>query len=327
MENALTWISSMNPIALRVSRPVLTVCVSLGLILCFGLINPIILSLGNIENVLVQASYLAIFASAQAIVILVRGLDLSLGTTVSLVSVATALLMTVAGLPPAAAVPIGILLGLALGALVGLVNGLGVAVGKINPFIMTLGMLYILMSIATTISGGFPVQNLPEDFLRLAQIELFSVPLQIVLVIGVLGLLQWVLLRTFFGRSLYLVGSNPSAARVAGISVRRVQCCAFMICSVLAALGALLLTARTGSGEPNLGGDITLGAIAAAVLGGARLKGGEGTIAAPVAGAILVTVLTNGLNLLSVNGFIQQIIIGAAILIALGLDRPDLTRR
>ncbi|WP_157173684.1 ABC transporter permease [Pseudaminobacter salicylatoxidans] len=254
MENTLAWLSSMTPIGLRVSRPFLTVCVSLGLLLCFGFLNPVIISVGNIENILVQASYLAIFASAQAVVILVRGLDLSLGTTVSLVSVSTALLMTATGLPAVAAVPVGILLGLGVGAMVGLANGLGVAIGQINPFIMTLGTLYILMSIATTISGGFPVQTLPDGFLHLARIEVFSVPLQIVVAIGVLGFLQWVLLRTYFGRALYLVGSNPSAARVAGIPVNRVQCFAFMICSVLAALGALLLTARTGSGEPTLVG-------------------------------------------------------------------------
>lgn len=321
MENTLTWIRSMSPVRIKVSRPLLTLCGAVTLLICFGLLNPVILSARNLENILVQTSYLAIFASAQAVVILVRGLDLSLGTTVSLVSVSTALLMTTLGLSPGAAVPVGILLGLALGAVVGLANGAGVAVGKINPFIMTLGTFYILMSIATTISGGFPVQNLPEGFVGLARIEVFSVPLQIVVAVAVLGFLQWVLLRTYLGRALYLVGSNPSAAHVAGINVRRIQCSAFVICSVLAALGALLLTARTGSGEPNLGGDITLGAIAAAVLGGTRLKGGEGSVAAPVAGAVLVTVLTNGLNLLSVNGFIQQIITGLAILVALGLDR------
>lgn len=302
-------------------RPVLILALTVLLYISMGMAAPAILSLDNLRNIFVQTSYLALFASAQAIVILTRGLDLSLGTTVSLASVTAAIVMTsLPGGGPMVAV-VGLAAGIAVGVAVGMANGVGVAMLGVNPFIMTLGMLNILLSFATTISGGYPVPGLPDAFLQLANLKVFGIPIQIIIVAVILGTLQWTLRKSVFGRSLYMIGANPAAARVAGIPVKRHLCAAYVICSVLAAVGALLLTARTGSGEPNLGGDVTLSAIAAAVLGGTRLTGGEGSIVAPVLGALLVVVLTNGLNLLQVNGFVQQVIIGLAIILAISIDR------
>lgn len=289
-------------------------------LVCLSAFNPTILAVGNLTNILVQTAYLAIFAAAQTVIIIGRGLDLSLGATVSVVSVCTAMLLTQSD-GGVFMVLICVAAGITLGALIGAINGVGVAVGKVDPFIMTLATLSVLTSIATTISGGFPVQALPSAFLWIASFQLAGAPLAIFVAAVLLVGLDWMLRRTSFGHSLYFIGSNADAARAAGIPVKMYRGASYVIGSAIVGFGAILLTARTGSGEPNLGGDLTLGAIAAAVLGGVNLNGGTGSILSPIAGALLVTVFTNGMNLLGVNGFIQQIFIGAIILGALALDR------
>ena len=139
-------------------------------------------------------------------------------------------------------------------------------------------------------------------------------------------LLALVFKATRFGRSLYIVGANPQAAVAAGIRTRPVLVAAYMLCAGLTALGALLLTARTGSGEPNLGGNLTLQAIAAAVVGGVRLSGGEGGVGAALFGALFITVLSNGMNLIQIDGYLQQICLGVIIIASLIISRDDIRR-
>ena len=294
-------------------------------------VEPRVLSLRNIVNVLDQASYAFVFASAQMMVILTRGFDLSLGTSVSTVSVASALAMTglvAAGAPDALVVAAGLIAGLGVGALVGLFNGGFVAGLGINPFVVTLGSLNICLGLSTTISGGGPVFNVPDVFSRLFYNGKLapgvSIPIMIAVLIG-LGL-YFLLNHTTFGRSLYIIGNNPRAARVAGLPSRRYLMFAYLACSLLAAFGGLMLTARTGSGEPNLGGSLMLESIAAAVIGGVSLQGGVGGVGAVVFGALFVTMLSNSMDLLEVGGYVQQILLGCVIIIAIFLDRLRQTR-
>lgn len=295
------------------------------LLAAFAFVEPRVASGANLRNVLTQASYLALFAAAQSIVILIRGFDLALGTTVSLVSVVSALAMTQAGLSPVQAVAAGLLAGAAVGAIVGATSGGLVAWGGINPFVATLGITSILASLNASVSGGFPVTGLPDAFSDFASAAPLQVPVPLWIAAAVLLGLHLMLAKAAFGRYLYMIGSNPSAAHAAGLPVRRTLMVAYMLCSLLAALGALLLTARTGSGEPNLGGNLTLETIAAAVLGGMRLRGGQGDISAPILGALFVTVLSNGMNLVQVDGFIQQILLGVIIIVSLAIDRTQKT--
>jgi ribose transport system permease protein len=288
--------------------------------------EPRALSLRNIVNVLNQSSYLFIFASAQMMVILTRGFDLSLGAAVSSVSVASALAMTAlakAGSPDAVVVAAGLVAGLGFGALVGLFNGAFVAGLEINPFVVTLGSLNICLGVSTTISGGSPVFNVPDVFSRLfyngVLIPGVSIPITIAVLIGLA--LYFLLNHTTFGRALYIIGNNPRAARVAGLPGRGYLLTAYIACSLLAAFGALMLTARTGSGEPNLGGSLMLESIAAAVIGGVSLQGGVGGVGAVVFGALFVTMLSNSMDLLEVGGYIQQILLGCVIILAIFLDR------
>ncbi len=289
------------------------------LVLVFTLANPLFAAPGNVANILRQATYLAIFATAQSLVLMVRGFDLSLGPTVSLVSVCAALGMTGAFGPGGVAV--GIVAGLAAAAAVGAVNGYFVAVGRINPFIVTLATMNIVATLAATVTNGRPVAGLPESFGLLAYAAPLGIPVQLWIVVPMLGAIHWIQSRSVFGRAQALIGSNPRAADVAGIPVKRYICLIYIACSVLAGIGAILLSARTASGEPNLGGNLTLEAIAAAVLGGTSVRGGRGTILAPILGALFLAVLANGMDAAAVNGYLQQILLGLVIVGALGLDR------
>jgi ribose transport system permease protein len=294
----------------------------LVMVLAFAAFEPRVISAANLSNIAVQASYLAVFALAQCLVILTRGFDLSLGFTVSLVSVLAAMTMVSTGSPLA-----GIFAGLGVGLLVGVTNGLLVGGIGLNPLVTTLGMANIVMALASTVSGGFPVAGLPAGFTgTFAQGALMGIAAP-VWIAAALILAGWLLLTvTRFGRSLYIIGANPRAAVAAGINTFGTLALAYTLSSLVTATGALLLTARTGSGEPNLGGNLTLEAIAAAVVGGARLSGGEGGVGAALLGALFVTVLSNGMNLIQLDGYLQQICLGAIIVISLVLSRDTVRR-
>ena len=293
--------------------------------------EPRVLSPRNVANILNQSSYLLLFASAQMVVILTRGFDLSLGSAVSAISVVSALVMT--GLADGGAsdwivVAAGLVVGLGFGALVGLFNGVFVSWLGINPFVVTLGSLNICLGLATTISGGRPVFNVPDAFSRLLYngelIPGISIPLLLAVVVCLL--LYFLLEHTVFGRSLYLIGANPRAAHLAGLPSKVYLILAYVVCSLLAAFGSLMLTARTGSGEPNLGGSLMLESIAAAVIGGVSLQGGVGGIIPVILGTLFVTMLSNAMDLLEVGGYVQEILLGCVIIGAIFLDRVRVTR-
>lgn len=301
------------------------------MVLGFTVVEPRVLSPENLVNITIQASYLVIFATAQMVVILTRGFDLSLGTTVSAVSVTSALVMTGAaagdGETVGQAVFLGVLMGLATGLGVGLFNGFAVAWLRVNPFVATLGSLNIALGIATMASDGRPVFNVPNEFSRLVYSgDVAGIPVPIVLAALVLAITYLLLSRTVFGRALYIIGGNPRAAAVAGIPSRRYLLLAYVMCSIVAAIGALMLTGRTGSGEPNLGGNLTLESIAAAVIGGVSLRGGLGGVQSCIMGALFITALSNGMNLTRVDGYIQMIVLGCVIILAIFLDRLRTSR-
>lgn len=290
----------------------------------FAYFEPLMSSANNLVNLLMQSSFLFIVASGQMLALLTRGFDLSIGFTVSLVSVTSSMTMValVGGQGLWIAVTAGILVGLSVGLAIGAVNGVCVAVLKINPFIVTLGTMSITAGLATTVSGGFPIFDVPKGFVWLFnQSSWLGLPAPIAVAILVVAGVYIVLNHTVLGRSLYIIGDSPEAARVAGLKVRLHLFSAYILCSFIAAIGALMLTARTGSGEPNLGGGLMLESIAAAVIGGVSLRGGTGTVASPLVGAIFVTILSNGMNLTKVDGYLQQVIVGVVVILAIFIDR------
>ncbi len=299
--------------------------VLLALLLGFAAVDGRVLSPANLLNIAQQASYLALFAMAQSVVILARGFDLALGPTVSMASVGAALAMAAAvaaGHDPGVVLILGLGAGLGLGAACGLANGLAIAVLGVNPFVATLGSYNIATGIATTLSGGHPVQGVPPLFSTLLYGgSVLGIPAAIAIAAAVGVGLHGLLTRTVFGRALYIIGTNPRAAVVAGLPVRRILVATYALCAVLAALGAVMMTARTGSGEPNLGGSLSLQSIAAAVVGGTSLAGGRGGVGTALLGALFVTLLSNGMNLTRIDGYVQLVVLGCIVIAGVLLDR------
>lgn len=302
-----------------------------ALLLGFAAVDRSVLSPANLLNIAQQTSYLALFAMAQTVVILTRGFDLALGPAVSMVSVGTALAMagaTAAGHDQTTVLLAGLGAGFGLGIACGLFNGMVIALLGVNPFVATLGSYNIAIGVATTLSAGRPVQGVPKLFSQLfygGSIFGFPATISITLAIGIV--LHLTLRRTVFGRSLYIIGTNPRAAAVAGLPVKRILIATYVLCSTLAALGAIMMTARTGSGEPNLGGSLSLQAIAGAVVGGTSLAGGRGGVGTAVLGALFITILSNGMNLTRIDGYIQMVVLGAIVIIGVLLDRLRQERR
>jgi len=302
-----------------------------ALLLGFAAVDRSVLSPANLLNIAQQTSYLALFAMAQTVVILTRGFDLALGPAVSMVSVGTALAMagaTAAGHDQTTVLLAGLGAGFGLGIACGLFNGMVIALLGVNPFVATLGSYNIAIGVATTLSAGRPVQGVPKLFSQLFYGgSIFGLPATISITLAIGIVLHLTLGRTVFGRSLYIIGTNPRAAAVAGLPVKRILIATYVLCSTLAALGAIMMTARTGSGEPNLGGSLSLQAIAGAVVGGTSLAGGRGGVGTAVLGALFVTILSNGMNLTRIDGYIQMVVLGAIVIIGVLLDRLRQERR
>ncbi|MEA2228921.1 MAG: ribose transport system permease protein [Solirubrobacteraceae bacterium] len=294
------------------------------LIVVFASIEPRFLSSFNILNIGRQATYLMVATMGQMLYLLTRNYDLSNGATIALTSVVTALVMTWSGWgdSTAAAIAGGCLAGVGVGVAVGLVNGAVVSRFNISSFMVTLGMSSVAFGVALLLSSGVPISGLPAPYVQTLGTGRWlgiPVPLYITLVIGVLFyvLLNW----TKLGRHAYAIGGNAKAARVSGVRVGRDMLLLLVIGSALAAIAGLMLTARLSSGEANIGSDFPLQSIAAAVLGGVSLFGGEGRLSGAVIGVLFIVVLNNGMDLIRVESYVQLVVLGALLIVALIVDR------
>lgn len=287
----------------------------IALVAYFSIASPHFLELTNFQNVGRQGAALAAIAFGQTFVVLTAGIDLSVGATVGLVSVATAwggMRYGIAG---------GVLAGLAAGLAVGLVNGTVVARLGVAPFVATLAMLSVAGGAALIISGGVPIRGLPTALTDLATLDIGIVPASVVASFALFGIAFVVLRWTRLGRYFYAIGGNAEAARLAGIPTRLVTVAAYVLCSLFTAVGGIILTARVVSGQPNLGAELTLQSIAAVVLGGVSLFGGRGSLIGVAFGIAFISILANGLNLLGVASYTQMLVIGAALVAAVAFDR------
>jgi ribose transport system permease protein len=282
-----------------------------------ALASPNFFSLDNLLNVLRQVSIVGILAVGMTFVILTGGIDLSVGAVMALVGTITAGLMVNSGLPGEAALAVGLLLGLAIG----LFNGALVAWGKMPSIIVTLATMGMARGIALIYSGGYPISGLPSwiSWFGVGRIGVVPVP---VIVMVVIYAIAWVLLeRTAFGRHVYALGGNETAARLSGVKTHRVKLIVFGISGLTSALASVILTGRLMSGQPNAGVGFELDAIAAVVLGGTAIAGGRGLILGTLIGAVLLGILNNGLNLMGINPYLQDVIKGAIILLAIYIGR------
>lgn len=283
------------------------------------------LSSRNIINVLRQTSINGILAIGMTFVILTRGIDLSVGSVVALAGVVSASFATtsasgfIPGAPYFAAIPL--MAGLLTGTFAGALSGVAVARYTVPAFVATLGMLSAARGLTLIYSGGRPIPALTDGYRWIGTGDILGIPVPIVLFALVFAVAHFVLTRTRFGRHVYAVGGNPHAAKVSGLSVSRIRFTVYAISGALAGIAGMVLAARTGSALPQAGIAYELDAIAAVVIGGTSLSGGMGKVSGTVIGALLIGVMNNGLDLLGVESYYQQVIKGGLIVAAVMLDR------
>jgi ribose/xylose/arabinose/galactoside ABC-type transport system permease subunit len=290
----------------------------LGLLLLGGLLSilsPHFLTVSNLLNVLEQTSINAVIAAGMTFVIISGGIDLSVGSIVACSGVLLA-----SALQAPLAPPLAVAVGLAAGAACGLVNGLLITHGRLPPFIATLGMMSVARGAALVFTEGRPVSGFEAGFRSLATARVLGVPAPVLAAAVVYLLAHLLLSRTRFGRYVYAIGGNEEATRLSGVAVRFHKAMVYVLCGVTSALAAVLLTARLNSAQPIAGMMYELDAIAATVIGGTSLLGGSGTLGGTLVGALIMGVLRNGLNLLGVSSFLQQIVIGVVIIAAVLVD-------
>ncbi|MBN8858787.1 MAG: ribose ABC transporter permease [Sphingobacteriales bacterium] len=291
------------------------------LVICIilSVATPYFFTVQNLVIVLRQVSVNGILAIGVTFVIIAGGIDLSLGSVVALTGVAAASFAH----PGAYPLIVPLLMGLLTGVLAGVINGLTITLGKVAPFIVTLGMMTMTRGLALVWSDGRPVTNLSPAFNFIGGGDLLYIPVPILLFVLVIIVAYILLNYTTAGRYIYAVGGNEQAARASGIRVNAVKMFAYIICSGLAALAGIVLAARITTGQPNAGVAYELDAIAAVVIGGTSLLGGRGTVTGTVIGVLIIGVINNGLDLLNVSSYYQQIIKGVIIIGAVLIDRKN----
>lgn len=283
--------------------------------LCF--ISPVFLTTRNMTNILSQIGFIAILSLGQTFVMLTGGIDLSVGSVLGISSIVGVTVMKSTG-----NVLLGIVLMLAVGFLIGLVNGLLVSKFDIPAFVVTLGMMQACRSADYLISGGHAVNKLPDSYRALADSELFSgFRMYYIFIILLYFAVHWVLSNTKVGRYTYAIGSNATAARLAGVNTTFYRMLPYIISGVLAAVGGILMGARFGAVDPNYGTDYEMSTLAAVVIGGTAMTGGKGTILGTAIGVVFMGVLSNGLDITGVSPYWQGVATGTVLVLALLIER------
>lgn len=293
---------------------IFVVFIIICLILSF--ISPQFLTVSNWTIIITQVSINALLAFGVTFVIITGGIDLSLGSIVAVTGVTAAMLAH----PDAFPVVLPIFAGLFAGVLMGVFNGFIITKSKIAPFIVTLGTMTIGRGLALILSKGRPVSNLSDSFNFIGGGNVFGIPFPIIVLIIIFIICSLILKKTLLGRYIYAIGGNEQASRASGINVNQVKMAVYSISGLLAGLAGILLTSRITTGQPNAGAGFELDAIAAAVIGGTSTTGGTGTMTGTLIGVLLIGVINNGLDLLNVTSYYQQVVMGVIIIGAVVLD-------
>lgn len=287
------------------------------LVFVLSLLSPHFLTTENLLNITRQVAVNAILATGMTFVIISAGIDLSVGSVLALSGCVMAIALNAGvGIFP------GILLAVGVGSLCGLANGFMTGFLRVPPFIATLGMMSVARGLALVVTGGYPIFELPEGFSYLGTGYLWDVlPVSLLFTILVVVAAHFVLTRMKLGRYVYVIGGNEEAAVLSGVNVRATKMLIYTICGFLAGLASVVFVSRLNSAQPTAGIAYELDAIAATVIGGTSLFGGVGSIGGTVIGALIMGVLRNGLNLLNVSSFWQQVVIGVVIITAVYVDQ------
>lgn len=296
----------------------------IGLVIIFSVASPYFLTVDNVIGILLATTVNGVLALGATFVIITGGIDLSVGTVMTLSAVVTAVLISVWGLP----VPVGLLGGLATGALAGLVNGVAVSKMKVPPFVATLGVMMAAKGLSLIASGSKPiyfsatpvVQSFTMDSVVGSLIPSMPVPNAVFFLFGAAVAAGVILAKTILGRYAFAIGSNEEAIRLSGVNVDFWKAAVYVVCGLFSGLAGLIIASRLNSAQPALGAGYELDAIAAVVIGGTSLSGGEGSILGTVIGAFVMSVLTNGLRILSVAQEWQLVVTGGIVIAAVYAD-------
>jgi len=305
-----TDIAAPNPVLQIVQRVGMVWFAVVALYIIAGLIEPNMMSVRQISNVLQVAAFLGAVAIGQTIVLLVGGIDLSVASMVTLVNIVSTSVMNG---EPANVVP-AVLICLVLAAMIGAVNGFLVAILRITPLIVTLGMNFILFGAALVYTNGAPRGSAADTFTPFGQEHIFgNIPVSTLVWLALALLVAFITRKTVYGRRLYAVGANPRAARLMGVNVEGITISAYVLCSLMAAAGGLLITAYIGLPSLGIGDQFLLTSVAAAVVSGTSLTGGRGSVIAAIGGAIFITEMNSVTNILRVSNGVQFILQGVII--------------
>jgi len=297
-------------------QTVVTLLVLVVMMVAFAFLNPRFLTVSNFQNLARNTAPLIISASAMTVVMIARGLDLSVGSVLAASSVVAAAL-AVWGLP----LPLAFAAAILFGGVVGLANGAIIVRMRVSPIIVTLGSLNIARGIAYLITPSAILVGLPPDWSTIGTSNLGPFPTPILIAAVVVAAYSWACRRTKFGKHIYAVGGNEEAARLSGVNVERTLIVLYVLSGVMAAVAGIVLSTRVGSGDPNIGIGFELAVIAAVIIGGTSLSGGEGRILGTVIGAVIMGVLSNGLNLSGVEPFWQYVAQGIVLIAAVVVDK------
>jgi len=286
------------------------------LVIVFSVLSPYFFTTANISNILVQSAITLVIASGATLVIASGGIDLSVGSVLCLSGILMAM-----GIKAELPVWLSIIIGLAGGVLIGIINGILIGIVKITPLIATLASLSVVRAIAYIITDARPIYGLPMSFRVFGTGYVLGIPYAFILAVIVALCIQLIIKRTRVGRYTLAIGGNEEAARLSGVSIWKTKIALYALAGLCASVGALILTARLNAAEALAGVGLEMEAIAAAVIGGASLAGGVASIPGTIIGAILMATLKNGLTLLSVQPYFQQLTIGIVIVVAVFLDK------
>lgn len=293
------------------------------LVMFFSITSEAFLCSENLLNIARQVSMLGIASVGMTFALLLGGIDLSIGSMITLVNIVTAYLMVIKGIHPILA----IVLALTMSLIIGLLNGFIISKIRIAPLIVTLSSMTILEGISYMICGGVPIFGFPKGFSVIGQGYIGIIPIPVLIMIGILLLGSFILNKTYFGRYFYAVGDNPEAAKLSGINVDGIICLVYALSGLFAGIAGIVMLSRTNSGQALAGKGFEFDCLTAVVLGGVSVNGGAGKIANVVAGVAIIGILSNGMVLLNVSQYVQMVAKGALILLAVGFDCIQRYRR
>lgn len=287
------------------------------LLIIFTVLNPAFLTLKNVINISKQVAIMAILSVGMTFVLLTGGIELSMGSVVSLVVVLISLFVTVLGW----SIPLSLIMAIAIATVIGFFNGVIIAKVKVPPLIMTLGMQIFLYGFTYTICGGLPVYGIPDSLKWVGQTYLLKyLPVSALIMILVILIGYFILSKTYLGRYFYAIGSNEETSNLSGINSDRIRILAYTCCGFLVGIAGVVMLGRIGSGQPNAGEGYEMDVLTGCVLGGVSLNGGKGNLGKAFAGILVIGVLSNGMSLAGMDAFMQKMVKGLVLMLAVILD-------